>query len=157
MHNFFPFIVISNALFGLALPAALSLNAFKQPNETTVWRAGGKYLIEWDSQFRLPKNQYYSNFTRVTLELHRPNLSKAPLQIVKDYPFSYGSVYWSIPSNTTSDKQPTLDVYVTMYPSYFDWPAPHGCRSCKKYSLISENFKLTQSKSCRLFISIYDL
>jgi hypothetical protein len=131
------------------------------PNTSSIWQVGNRYLIEWNPGFRLPGGLFFNNFTRLTVKLFRRRPVRGDeelLTIVQDYPMMLGQLVWEIPStarlqNSKTEKHLGIDrktvrppYYILAYPSYFDWPG--GCDNCWRRIPRSDLFHI-RSASCQ--------
>lgn len=104
-----------------------------RPTNNSVWIVGQKYLINWNSTFRLPDGLYYNNYTRITIELFRQQIlfkDQMLERIADNYPLNFGQLFYTVPSvfltpagreiyRVQDTESPSF--YIRIYPSFFNW------------------------------------
>lgn len=133
------------------------------PINGTMWRVGNRELISWDPTWRRPDGQYYSNKTRVTVALF--DSGKRIATIVEHFPFTIGSIYWTVPESVVPDASTNESVAIgdenqaryrlMIYPTYFDWPSL--CRGCMKSAPAGGDFTIVHASMTEDRILFTDL
>ena len=140
------------------------------PDTNSVFQAGVRSKIEWNPSTD-SSEQFYGNFTRISIELYESGSDKYLATVVNNFPFVLGQIYWRVPYNVTVTRglfrtQRNISIgnefdksyYMILYPSFFDWP--DSCPGCKDKVPKGESFMILpaacKSQECQAFLSKVD-